>query len=281
LTIRPTYLIFQHKQKLKYIFTTCLVLFMISNVVLDYFYTLFQKSSFYISESVLFSSYWLLFIPIVSLLLKSIGKTEKSTLNLSLTSAAVMLHLIIYPALIWILSKTFYNHTFPYWQTFNFGISAYFIKTVIIYGCCLATYTILDNKNSQQPNNHQNNEGTSKQNFIKTIVVSDNNSKKLVLALNEVFYFSANPPYVNIHHLHKKYLYTETLKSLEDQLNDKEFVRIHKSHIVNLNKIVSIQSRQNGDYDVTLSDDTILRVSRNYATRFKSRFAKQHQLSTK
>jgi DNA-binding LytR/AlgR family response regulator len=71
------------------------------------------------------------------------------------------------------------------------------------------------------------------------------------------------------------------LKSLENQLDKKQFIRIHKSHIINLQKIISYQSRQNGDYDVTLSDGTVLRVSRNYAKDFKSKAEQHTHLTTK
>ena len=122
---------------------------------------------------------------------------------------------------------------------------------------------------------------TLKQSFISSIITSDRNNKKIIIDVNEILYFSANSPYVNIFHLSKKYLHTETLKSLETQLDDKQFIRIHKSHIVNSDKIISIQSRKNGDYDVTLIDNTNLRMSRNYVAKFKSNFGKQHHLAIK
>lgn len=116
---------------------------------------------------------------------------------------------------------------------------------------------------------------------ISSILISDNNFKKILLQVDDILYFSANSPYVNINHSSKKYLHTETLKSLEAQLDNKQFIRIHKSFIVNLSKITSIRSRQNGDYDITLSDNTVLRVSRNYAKDFKSGFSEIHHLAIK
>lgn len=194
-------------------------------------------------------------------------------------SFSIAFHLFLYPALVWIISKIFYNHTFDYWQTFNFGLSAYFIKTIIIYGFSLVAFTLLNKKIQAQQTEKEVEEKTEKQNFISSILISDNNNKKLLLQANDILYFSANSPYISIYHSSKKHLHTETLKSLETQLDDKQFIRIHKSHIVNIKKIVSIQSRQNGDYDIILSDSTILRVSRNYAKDFKSKFSEQHQLT--
>lgn len=280
MTIQPiTYQIFQSKWKMKPILSVCLALFILATIVLDYLFSHFQNSAFYISESLLFSTYWVLFFPLLTFVLKLIKKTEKVELKLLCISSAIIFHLFSYPTLVWILSKTFYYHTFPYWQTFNFGLSTYLIKTVIIYGFSLAAFTLLNKTIQAQQRSKEAAEEADKKNFISSILISDGHNKKLLLQVNDILYFSANSPYINIYHLSKKHLYTETLKSLENQLNDNQFVRIHKSYIVNIDKISSIQSRQNGDYDIALSDHTILRLSRNYAKNFKSRFAEQHQLT--
>lgn len=275
MTIRQTYQIFQSKLKLNFIITICIVLLIFVNILLDFSFTLYHKSSFYISESLLFSSFWILFLPLLLLILKTIKKTEKLTLKLLYVSLIIVFHLLTYPALVWIISKICYNHTFDYWQTFNFGLTTYSIKTVIIYGFSFITFTLLNKRLQSLPKENK------KQSFINSILISDNNNKKLLLQVNNILYFSANSPYINVYDSSKKYLYTETLKSLETQLDNNQFVRIHKSHIVNIYHISSIQSRQNGDYDITLSNSTILRVSRNYAKDFKSKFSEQHQLTLK
>jgi two-component system response regulator LytT len=265
-TIQQTYQIFQSKQKLKFLITVCIALFIVANVLLDFSFTLFQNSSFYITESLLFSSYWLLYLPLLTVIFRS----TKPLLILS----AIVFHLFAYAALVWIISSLFYEHTFAYWQTFNYGLSAYFIKTVLIYGFSFVAFSHLHRKTKSAQ--------TFIKPFISAILIANSTGKKLVLQVNEIRYFAANSPYVSVYHTAQQYLHTETLKSLESQLDDKQFVRIHKSHIVNIHQISAIQSRQNGDYDITLSDSTILRVSRNYAKDFKSKL-EQHttQLITK
>lgn len=282
LTTQITYPVFQSRLKAKYIFSISFIVFAIANVVLDYLFTRFQNSSFYFSESLLFSSYWVLFLPLLLLFLDLTRKIQKFAYRLLLTSLIIVLHLLSYPALVWILSKTLYSHTFSYWQTFNFGLSAYFIKTVIVYGFSWIAFMLPDQKypsaNLFKGVKEKINNGEK---FIRSILISDSNNKKLVLDVEDILYFSANSPYVNIYHFSKAYLHTGTLKSLEAQLDGNQFLRIHKSLVVNISKISTIQSRQNGDYDVTLSDDTILRVSRNYAKNFKLKFAERHQLGIK
>ena len=278
MAIQQKYNTIQNKQYQNTIMVSCLLFLIATTIFLDFIYSLFKNSSFFISESLLFSSFWLLFFPLTKLLLKLI-QPNKLWQNICFTALITCFHLSIYPALIWFLSKTFYYHTFPYWQTFNFGITEYAVKSILIYGFVVSFFVYINK--SQRRTMLPQEKQTLKQSFISSIITSDRNNKKIIIDVNEILYFSANSPYVNIFHLSKKYLHTETLKSLETQLDDKQFIRIHKSHIVNSDKIISIQSRKNGDYDVTLIDNTNLRMSRNYVAKFKSNFGKQHHLAIK
>ncbi|RDC55249.1 LytTR family transcriptional regulator [Pedobacter chinensis] len=279
LTTQHIYSIFQNKQKRNAVVLTCFSL-IVATITLDFLYSQFQNSSFYISESLLFSSFWTLFIPLLHIQSMLTKRSKKLSYNLMIAGVATVIHLLAYPALVWVLSKSFYYHTFSYWQTFEYGLTAYFIKLIIIYGFSffmLAGFknklpnrsTIIEEKKVQKPS------------FITSIIVSDGNNKKAVIDTNDISCFSASSPYIVVHHQSKKYLHTETLKSLEAQLDNNQFIRIHKSLIVNLFKVTSYQSRQNGDYDLMLSDNTVLRVSRNYAKGFKSKFMEIHPLTTK
>ena len=75
-------------------------------------------------------------------------------------------------------------------------------------------------------------------------------------------------PYVIVHTSDNSFLHTSSLKKLAEKL-DSRFVKIHRSCIVNMDKVTSYKSRLNGDYDVSLSGDIQVRLSRNYAKEFK------------
>ncbi|MBL1219464.1 DNA-binding protein [Chryseobacterium sp. L7] len=276
MTIQQLYYFVKDWRKLFFFLACGLAVLMMVNIYLDYVFTRLQSSSFYFSESLLFSSFWLLFAPLLCVQFYLIQKTKKLSSGFLIVSSAIVVHLIAYPFFIWLLSKTMYDHIFPYEQTFSFGITAYLIKTVLIYSLSFIIFSISKNKiQTYLPVSEE----TTKQNTITSMVVSDVNHKKIIIEVCDVLYFSANPPYINIHHRSKKYLHNDTLKSLETQLNSDQFVRIHKSHMVNIHHIISYQSRQNGDYDITLSDDTVLRVSRNYAKDFRSKLENLHLTS--
>ncbi|UCA58153.1 LytTR family DNA-binding domain-containing protein [Chryseobacterium rhizoplanae] len=60
---------------------------------------------------------------------------------------------------------------------------------------------------------------------------------------NEILYIESIKDYVNIRTVGEEYIVLDTLKSLENQLPNK-FVRIHKSFIINLDKIKSIGAKK-------------------------------------
>ncbi|MEP6713173.1 MAG: LytTR family DNA-binding domain-containing protein [Ferruginibacter sp.] len=116
--------------------------------------------------------------------------------------------------------------------------------------------------------------------FVSNIIVSDGNKKHSIIA-SEILYFSATPPYISLHLENKKYLQNETLKSISAKLDPDQFVRVHKSTIVNIKKVTSYTTRLNGDYDLKMKNNVQLRVSRNFATCLKNLFDKTHHFTTK
>jgi two-component system LytT family response regulator len=52
--------------------------------------------------------------------------------------------------------------------------------------------------------------------------------------------------------------------ALEARLDRRRFVRVHRSSIVNVGSIVSLEPIAAGDYDIQLHGDRHVRMSRNY-----------------
>ncbi|MFP8895833.1 LytR/AlgR family response regulator transcription factor [Chryseobacterium sp. EZn1] len=63
------------------------------------------------------------------------------------------------------------------------------------------------------------------------------------VSFNEILYIESIKDYVNIRTENDEYIVLDTLKSMENQLPEK-FVRIHKSFIVNLDKVKSIGAKK-------------------------------------
>ncbi len=277
MTAFKTYLTSGNRQRLKYLLAVASALLFILNILLDYHYTRFQNSRFYLSESLLFSgAYWSLFILLLPAFLSLSAKTPKLVFLPVLMLLTPAIHLLIYPGLVWLISALFFEHTFAWRQTFHFGISAYAIKSLLIYGFSLAVYLFVSRLSARNTAGDK----VQKQEFISILTVSDVHNNKLVLPVKDILYFSAKPPYVSVHQASKKHLLTGTLRALENQLDAASFVRIHKSYLINLTAVTSYKSRQNGDYDVVLSDHTVLRLSRSYAAGFKSRISAHPRLTS-
>jgi len=85
------------------------------------------------------------------------------------------------------------------------------------------------------------------------------------LNLKDVFFFQASDKYVEAHTFDESFLLTQTLNELESQLPAADFVRIHRSAIVNLNHLGEIVRWFGSSYRVRMLDKkkTELPVSRN------------------
>lgn len=241
-----------------------------------------RNSAFYFSESFMFTSFWWLFAPFffAQYFIANHKNNSSFILRAAVIILPVILHLFAFPLLVWLLSRTFYYHTFAIQQTFKYTLSEYLYLLIALYTVSFLAFQYLSAKTKKNiVIAEEKCEDHSKQ-FIKTILVSEG-YKKLNIAVSDIYYCSANPPYINIHLTSQKYLHNETLKSLTLKLNPEDFVRVHKSAIVNINMVASYKTRLNGDYDLTLKNDVQLRISRNYASDFKDHFNKTHQLAAK
>jgi two-component system, LytTR family, response regulator len=83
------------------------------------------------------------------------------------------------------------------------------------------------------------------------------------LKADEIDYVSAEDYYVKLHVGRKGHLLRETMNELESKLDPARFVRIHRSTIVNLERIRELQQLFNGEYVVVLRDGTELKLSRS------------------
>ncbi|HSJ64062.1 MAG TPA: LytTR family DNA-binding domain-containing protein [Gemmatimonadaceae bacterium] len=73
--------------------------------------------------------------------------------------------------------------------------------------------------------------------------------------------------YVRVHSGRERHLVRTTLASLERELDPSRFARIHRSAIVNLDRVRELEPYAGGDYIAFLADGRKLRVSRTYRDR--------------
>ncbi|HJR52143.1 MAG TPA: response regulator [Gemmatimonadota bacterium] len=84
----------------------------------------------------------------------------------------------------------------------------------------------------------------------------------VVLKVDEVDRFEAAGDYVEVHVGRRRHLLDDTMKSLEERLDPRRFVRIHRSHIIRVDRIRELHPFFHGDYVVVLEGGAELRLSR-------------------
>jgi two-component system LytT family response regulator len=85
----------------------------------------------------------------------------------------------------------------------------------------------------------------------------------LFLKAEEVDWIAADDYYVKLHAGRKTHMLRETLSDLETRLDPEKFIRIHRSTIVNIERIKELHPHFNGEYLVILQDGTELKLSRS------------------
>jgi len=93
----------------------------------------------------------------------------------------------------------------------------------------------------------------------------------LLVPVAEVDWLESAGNYICLHSGSKTHIVRETMARLEEQLDPARFARIHRSTMINLNRIRELQPYFHGDYKVLLEDGTELTLSRNYRENLMSR----------
>jgi two-component system, LytTR family, response regulator len=102
--------------------------------------------------------------------------------------------------------------------------------------------------------------------FLERIVVRSN-GRVFFLKVNDIDWIEAAGNYLNIHIGNEAHLLRETMNSIEAQLDARKFVRIHRSTLVNIERIKELSPLFHGDYVVTLMNGSRLTLSRSYRER--------------
>jgi two-component system LytT family response regulator len=104
--------------------------------------------------------------------------------------------------------------------------------------------------------------------FLKRVVVKAR-GRTLLLKMASIDWFESYGNYVRVHTGRQRYLLRQTMTALEATLNPHEFVRIHRTTIVNLESVAEIITGTRGEHNVILRDGTSLILSRFYRNRIE------------
>lgn len=89
------------------------------------------------------------------------------------------------------------------------------------------------------------------------------------LRTEEIDWIEAASNYVRLHVGANSHLLRETMNGIEGRLDGDKFLRIHRSTIVNVDRIKELQPWFHGDYSVILTDGTRLTLSRSHREKLQ------------
>jgi two-component system LytT family response regulator len=97
--------------------------------------------------------------------------------------------------------------------------------------------------------------------YLERVAVESRGQVRVV-AVKAIDYISASGAYVLLHADKERFVVRERLQELEDRLDPASFFRIHRSTIVQVDRIEALLRAGGGDYAVRLKGGTELKVSR-------------------
>lgn len=89
--------------------------------------------------------------------------------------------------------------------------------------------------------------------------------------MSQIDWIEAASYYACIHVGKDTHILRRTLAELERDLGDANFLRIHRSTIINLHRVLELELQETGEYELVLESGARLRVSRRYRKRLYDR----------
>jgi len=105
----------------------------------------------------------------------------------------------------------------------------------------------------------------------RKLLIRDSGVVKVV-PFDHIDWVDAAGDYMCVHALGETHIVRSTLRELLEKLDEKMFIRIHRSTVVNIERVASITRLQKGGSLLHLADGNSLRVSRNYREAIRSLF---------
>lgn len=225
----------------------------------DYLFSRFKSTGFYWSDTMLYNIYWLFFIPFIKLAkyakIRVQPKIMKAKILYAFTSSLVftVLHISIFCIIFIIGSNLIYEIPHRFSTIFKNAISSQSQITILVYFLLPFVIDYLNRKKSQ-----------NKEVTAPKFITVKNGTRITKLDVSTIIFIKTDRPYTAIVATDQKLLHDESLKKIESLLDPNNFIRVHRSAIINKNHIKEITSRKNGDYDAILTDQHSVRLSRHY-----------------
>jgi two-component system LytT family response regulator len=97
----------------------------------------------------------------------------------------------------------------------------------------------------------------------------------LFVSISEIDWIESHGNYVRLHAGGRTHIVRETMVSLEQRLDPMRFARVHRTRIINLDRVRELRARGNGEYDVVLAEGTQFRVGRAFRQALHERLQRR------
>ena len=124
---------------------------------------------------------------------------------------------------------------------------------------------LLDQTGTPEPTADASDEAS----YLTRLVVKTG-GRVFFINVEEIDWIEAADYYVRLHVGDKAHLLRETMSNLERRLDPQHFLRIHRSTIVHLECIATLEPYYHGDYLVLLRDGTELKMSRRHRQKVEA-----------
>lgn len=116
----------------------------------------------------------------------------------------------------------------------------------------------------------------SKRRFLTRFMIQSGGRAAFIKA-TDVDWIGADDYYIKLHVNGKTHLLRMSLNELEEKLDPEQFLRIHRSAIVNFERVKELQQSANNEWVVLLKDGTELKLSRSRRERLKQFLTGEHE----
>ena len=116
-------------------------------------------------------------------------------------------------------------------------------------------------------------EGTASDRSAK-LAIKDGSTTTFV-AIHDISWIDAAGDYMCVHANNETHIMRTTMSELESKLDSSIFQRIHRSTIVNVEHVKKVSSHINGEFYLTLTGGSSLKMSRSYKHKVKRFFSQE------
>ena len=147
-------------------------------------------------------------------------------------------------------------------ESYEFDVVDYLLKPFSFQRFVKAVAKVpLKNTRGQQQELIESHPSSRQELFIKS------GYEHIRIAVDDIIYIKSDADYSEIFTLRKKHLSAESLKNWLEILDNPQFVRVHKSFIVNTSRIVKVMGNQ-----IYMNNEAIVPIGRAFKDNFTERF---------